>query len=57
MMRAADLTCQHERALAFLITHRFTLDKVTEAYILYERPNWEHSLKILIDGTSWPTTS
>ena len=57
MMRAADLICQHERALAFLITHRFTLDKATEAYKLYETPNWDHSLKILIDGTSWPTTS
>jgi L-iditol 2-dehydrogenase len=57
MMRAADLICQHKRALAFLITHRFTLDKATEAYTLYETPNWAHSLKILIDGTSWPTTS
>jgi threonine dehydrogenase-like Zn-dependent dehydrogenase len=54
MMRAADLICQHKRALAFLITHRFTLDKATEAYTLYETPNWGHSLKILIDGTSWP---
>jgi hypothetical protein len=43
--------------LAFLITHRFTLDKATEAYTLYETPNWAHSLKILIDGTSWPTAS
>jgi threonine dehydrogenase-like Zn-dependent dehydrogenase len=57
MMRAADLICQHERALAFLITHRFTLDKATEAYKLYETPNWDHSLKILIDGTSWPMMS
>jgi threonine dehydrogenase-like Zn-dependent dehydrogenase len=57
MMRAADLICQHKRALAFLITHRFTLDKVTEAYKLYETPNWDDSLKILIDGTGWPTTS
>jgi len=56
MTRAADLICQHEQALAILITHRFTLDKVTKAYTLYERPNWGHSLKILIDGTSWPTT-
>ena len=53
MMRAADLICQHERALAFLITHRFTLGKVTEAYTLYETPNLGRSLKILIDGTSW----
>jgi threonine dehydrogenase-like Zn-dependent dehydrogenase len=57
MMRAADLICQHEGALAFLITHRFTLDKVAQAYALYETPNWGHSLKILIDGTSWPTMS
>jgi threonine dehydrogenase-like Zn-dependent dehydrogenase len=57
MMRAADLICQHEQVLAFLITHRFTLDKATEAYALYETPNWERSLKILIDGTSWPMTS
>jgi L-iditol 2-dehydrogenase len=56
MMRAADLICQHGQALAFLITHRFTLDKATEAYTLYETPNWGHSLKVLIDGTSWPTT-
>jgi threonine dehydrogenase-like Zn-dependent dehydrogenase len=57
MTRAADLICQHNRALVFLITHRFTLDKVTEAYTLYETPNQGGSLKILIDGTSWSMMS
>jgi len=56
MVRAADLIGRYGQELAFLITHRFALDKTAEAYTLYETPNWDHSLKVLIDGTSWPTT-
>jgi threonine dehydrogenase-like Zn-dependent dehydrogenase len=56
MMRAADLVGRHEQELAFLITHRFGLDKAAEAYTLYETRAKDHPLKVLIGGTSWPTT-
>jgi L-iditol 2-dehydrogenase len=55
MIRAADLVRQHERDLAFLITHTFGLDRIAEAYTLYETRGEEHPLKIAIDGTNWPT--
>jgi threonine dehydrogenase-like Zn-dependent dehydrogenase len=54
MARAADLIGRHGRELAFLITHRFALDKAAEAFTLYET---RIGIKVLIDGTSWPTTS
>jgi threonine dehydrogenase-like Zn-dependent dehydrogenase len=54
MERAAELIGQHGKELAFLITHRFTLDEVTEAFTLYETRT---GIKVLIDGMSWPTTS
>jgi L-iditol 2-dehydrogenase len=53
MIRAAELVGRHERDLAFLISHRFGLDRAGEAYTLYERRAGDHPLKILIDGTSW----
>jgi L-iditol 2-dehydrogenase len=53
MIRAAELVVQHEPELAFLITHRFTLDKAAEAFTLYETRAGGHPLKVLIDGTSW----
>ena len=55
MVRAADLVARHEQELAFLITHRFGLDRAGEAYTLYETRAGDHPLKILLDGTSWPT--
>jgi L-iditol 2-dehydrogenase len=55
MVRAAELVGRHEGELAFLITHRFGLDRAAEAYTLYETRAADHPLKILIDGTSWPT--
>jgi L-iditol 2-dehydrogenase len=54
MERAAELIDRHGQELAFLITHRFTLDKVAEAFTQYET---RIGIKVLIDGTSWPTTS
>jgi threonine dehydrogenase-like Zn-dependent dehydrogenase len=54
MTRAAKLIGQHGQDLAFLITHRFALDRVTEAFTLYET---RIGIKVLLDGTSWPTTS
>ncbi len=54
MIRAADLVRQHERDLASLITHTFSLDRMAEAYTLYETRGEDHPLKIAIDGTSWP---
>jgi threonine dehydrogenase-like Zn-dependent dehydrogenase len=56
MIRAAELVGQHEPELAFLITHRFTPDRAAEAFMLYETRTGDHSLKVLIDGTSWATT-
>jgi L-iditol 2-dehydrogenase len=56
MIRAADLVGRHEQELAFLITHRFGMDRLTEAFTLYEARTGDHPLKVLIDGTSWPTT-
>lgn len=53
MIRAAYLLGLHEQELAFLITHRFGLDWAAEAYTPYETPALGHSLKVLIDGTSW----
>jgi threonine dehydrogenase-like Zn-dependent dehydrogenase len=53
MIRAADLIGQHEQELAFLITHRFGLDKAAEAYTLYETRAGDRPLKVLIDGTDW----
>jgi L-iditol 2-dehydrogenase len=55
MIRAADLVSQHQKELAFLITHGFTLDQAAEAFTLYETRTGDHPLKALIDGTSWPT--
>jgi L-iditol 2-dehydrogenase len=55
MIRAAELVGRHEQDLAFLITHSFGLDKIAEAYTLYETRGENHPLKIAIDGTSWPT--
>jgi threonine dehydrogenase-like Zn-dependent dehydrogenase len=55
MMRAAELVGRHEPELAFLITHRFTPDQAAEAFTLYETRTRDHPLKVLIDGTSWPT--
>jgi threonine dehydrogenase-like Zn-dependent dehydrogenase len=54
MNRAAKLIDQHGQELAFLITHRFTLDRVAEAFTLYET---RIGIKVLLDGTSWPTMS
>ncbi|MCL7453480.1 MAG: zinc-binding dehydrogenase [Anaerolineae bacterium] len=56
MVRAADLVARHEEELAFLITHRFGLDGLEEAYTLYETRAGERPLKIAIDGTGWPAT-
>jgi threonine dehydrogenase-like Zn-dependent dehydrogenase len=56
MNRAAELVGRHEAELASMITHRFTPDRVTEAFLLYEARTRDRSLKVLIDGTSWPTT-
>jgi L-iditol 2-dehydrogenase len=55
MIRAADLVGRHEPELAFLITHRFTPDRAAEAFMLYETRSGDHPLKVLLDGTSWPT--
>jgi L-iditol 2-dehydrogenase len=57
MIRAADLVGQHEQELAFLISHRFGLDRATEAYTLYETRAGDHPLKILIDGTDWQSVT
>jgi threonine dehydrogenase-like Zn-dependent dehydrogenase len=57
MVRAADLIGRYGQELAFLITHRFALDKTAEAFTLYETRTGDHPLKVLIDGASWPTTS
>jgi threonine dehydrogenase-like Zn-dependent dehydrogenase len=54
MARAAELIGRHGQELAFLITHRFALDRVEEAFTLYETRT---GIKVLIDGTSWPSTS
>jgi threonine dehydrogenase-like Zn-dependent dehydrogenase len=57
MSRAANLVADHERELAFLITHRFGLDNAAEAYTLYEARAGDHQLKVLIDGSSWQTVT
>ena len=57
MIRAADLIGRHEQQLAFLITHRFGLDKAGEAYTLYETRAGDHPLKVLIDGTGWQSVT
>jgi L-iditol 2-dehydrogenase len=57
MIRAADLIGRHEQELAFLITHRFGLDKTGEAYTLYESRAGDHPLKVLIDGTDWQSVT
>ncbi len=53
MIRAADLVGRHEGELAFLITHRFGMDKVGQAFTLYETRAGDHPLKVMIDGTDW----
>ncbi len=53
MIRAAELVGQHEQELAFLITHRFGLDRAAEAFALYETRAGDHPLKVMLDGTSW----
>jgi L-iditol 2-dehydrogenase len=55
MIRAAELIAGHEKNLAFLITHRFTPDQAAEAFALYETRTGDGLLKIMIDGTKWPT--
>jgi L-iditol 2-dehydrogenase len=57
MIRAAELVGRHEHGLAFLITHRFGLDRAAEAYTLYETRAAGHPLKILIDGTDWQSVT
>jgi threonine dehydrogenase-like Zn-dependent dehydrogenase len=57
MIRAADLVGRHEQELAFLITHRFGLDKAAEAYTLYETRATGQPLKIMIDGTDWESVT
>lgn len=57
MIRAAELTSQHGGELEFLITHRFGLEKAAEAYTLYETRAGDHSLKVMIDGTDWPSVA
>jgi threonine dehydrogenase-like Zn-dependent dehydrogenase len=53
MVRAAELVGRHEEELAFLITHRFGLDSVSQAYALYETRDGDHPLKVMIDGADW----
>jgi threonine dehydrogenase-like Zn-dependent dehydrogenase len=57
MIRAAELVRRHERELAFLITHRFGLDRAAEAYTLYETRAEDQPLKIMIDGTDWQSVT
>jgi L-iditol 2-dehydrogenase len=57
MIRAAELIARHEQELAFLITHRFGLDRAVEAYTLYETRAGDHPLKILIDGIGWQSVT
>jgi threonine dehydrogenase-like Zn-dependent dehydrogenase len=57
MIRAADLVGRHEGELAFLITHRFGMDRLAEAFILYETRARDHPLKVLIDGTDWQSVT
>jgi L-iditol 2-dehydrogenase len=57
MIRAADLVGRHEQELAFLITHRFGLDKAGEAFTLYETRVGDQPLKVLIDGTDWQSVT
>jgi threonine dehydrogenase-like Zn-dependent dehydrogenase len=57
MIRAAELVGQHEEELAFLITHRFGLDRAAEAFTLYETRSGDHPLKVLIDGGSWQSVT
>ena len=54
MVRAAELIGRHEQELASMITHRFTLDKAEEAFILYETRT---GIKVLLDTTGWPAMS
>ncbi len=53
MVRAADLLDRHGHELDGLITHRFPLQQLAEAYAMYETPANGHSLKVLVDATSW----
>jgi L-iditol 2-dehydrogenase len=53
MIRAAELIGQHAQALDFLVTHRFPLARMTEAFTLYETHATDHQLKVLIEGKSW----
>lgn len=57
MIRAADLIGQHEGELAFLITHRFGLDRAGEVYTLYETRAGDRPLKVMIDGTDWQSVT
>jgi threonine dehydrogenase-like Zn-dependent dehydrogenase len=54
MQRAAELLSRRGRELALLITHRFTLDQVEEAFTLYETRTGEGPLKVVIAGASGP---
>jgi len=53
MIRAAELIGRHAQELAFLTTHRFTLDRLAEAFTLYETRVGDRPLKVMIDGRSW----
>jgi threonine dehydrogenase-like Zn-dependent dehydrogenase len=57
MIRAADLVGRHEQELAFLITHRFGMDKVGRAFTLYETRTADRPLKVMIDGTDWQSVT
>ncbi|HZR40350.1 MAG TPA: zinc-binding dehydrogenase [Ktedonobacteraceae bacterium] len=48
---ASELVCQHHAELASLITHRFPVQDVQQAYTLYEQQG--NSLKILLDASQW----
>jgi threonine dehydrogenase-like Zn-dependent dehydrogenase len=51
--QAAELLGKFGKELEFLITHRFNLDKLEEAYALYAAPAEGRSIKILIDAKDW----
>jgi len=57
MLRAAELVGRHAPEFASMITQRFTPDRAEEAFTMYETRTGDHSLKVLIDGTSWSTRS
>jgi L-iditol 2-dehydrogenase len=48
---ASNLLCSHLEDLEFLVTHRFPIREVQEAYHLYEQQG--ASLKVLLDASEW----